>query len=346
MSGSSLDGLDICYCSFTQKTNGWNHQILHAETIPFTPAWRETLKKAYQSKAIELAETDHRFGVWMGKKVLEFLNKHHIVKKIDLIASHGHTIFHAPQKGFTTQIGSGAALAAVTNITTISDFRSLDVAMGGQGAPLVPIGDELLFPEYGYCLNLGGYGNISFRYRGQRIAFDICPVNKAINHLASWKNMELDRDGQMGRQGKLLPSLLKKLNQLDFYQRQGPKSLGDVWLKNHFLPIIDAHKTHPVQDLLRTVYQHIAEQTAQATQHTQESTILSTGGGAYNKFLMECIQHECHHSIILPDSMLIDFKEALVFAFMGVLRYEHQVNCLASVTGAKKDSTGGIIHFV
>ena len=345
MSGSSLDGLDICHGMFTHNAKGWNYQILHAETLPFTPEWRASLKTASQSQAIKLAETDHQFEVWMGQKVLEFMGKYQI-EKTDLIASHGHTLFHAPEKGFTTQIGSGAALAAVTNIPTISDFRSLDVALGGQGAPLVPIGDKLLFPEYGYCLNLGGYGNISYRNRGQRIAFDICPVNKVINYLASRENMELDRDGQMGQAGNLLPSLLKRLNQLDFYHMQGPKSLGDDWLNNRFLPIIEAYKTYPVQDLLRTVYQHIAEQIAQATQHNQKKTILTTGGGAYNTFLIECIQHETAHSIILPDPLLIDFKEALVFAFMGVLRNENEINCLSSVTGAKKDSSGGIIHIV
>ena len=280
----------------------------------------------------------------MGSQVKEFL-KNNNIKQVDYIASHGHTAFHNPKERYTSQIGNGADIAAATGITTISDFRSLDVALGGQGAPLVPIGDQLLFGEYTYCLNLGGYSNISFEKNKKRLAYDICPVNKAINFLAQKLSKEFDRNGETARSGTVNTLLLSHLNSLEYYRQDYPKSLGDRWLNAEFLPVTDRFNVS-VEDKLRTVCEHIAQQIAAATNHTSHKSILTTGGGAHNKFLIECIRQHNQNKIILPENHLIDFKEALVFAFMGVLRIENETNCLSSVTGAAKDSSGGIIHRV
>lgn len=342
MSGSSLDGLDICFCRFTCTSDHWDFDIPYAETIPFSEQWKNTLRKLYKSSARELAETDASFGELIGQEVQSFIRKYQL-QHIDLVASHGHTIFHDPQKRYTTQIGSGAHIAAITQLPAISDFRILDTALGGQGAPLVPIGDELLFPDYDYCLNLGGYSNISFKANDRRVAFDICPVNKAVNYFMQQIEKEFDKDGELGRKGTMITDLLNKLNNLDFYRQHPPKSLGDDWLNNVFFKVFDSYKKHAAADLVRTIYEHIAHQIAQAAPHTKKKKILTTGGGAHNNFLIERIQANTKNQVVIPENKIVDFKEASIFAFMGVLRYENQPNCLSSVTGAQKDNSGGTI---
>ena len=259
----------------------------------------------------------------------------------DIISSHGHTIFHQPDKAFTFQLGSGATIASTTNITTISDFRTLDVALGGQGAPLVPIGDKLLFHEYDYCLNLGGFANISFDVNNLRIAFDICPVNLVLNDLASQKNRSFDKDGEIGASGKINPSLLNSLNSLDYYSQKWPKSLGREWVEKNIYSLF----TDPVlsiEDRAATFYEHVAYQLSEVLGFS--GRILLTGGGAKNKFLVKKLMEKTPCQIVKPENQLIDFKEALIFAFLGVLRFNGQINCLSSVTGADIDNIGGVIH--
>ncbi|MFW6104023.1 MAG: anhydro-N-acetylmuramic acid kinase [Bacteroidota bacterium] len=345
MSGSSLDGLDLAYCTFQEQDGGWNYQIKQAETLSYDKPLADQLGKLNEIAAEAFVHLDMRLGRFIGDAVNRFIEKHQ-PEKIDYIASHGHTAFHNPSKGYSSQIGNGATIAALTKIPTITDFRSLDVALGGQGAPLVPIGDALLFAEYDYCLNLGGYSNISFDKKGKRVAFDICPVNKAINYLAGQAGQSMDKDGKMAKQGAVDEDLLNLLNNIDFYHMPPPKSLGDDWLNARFLEVLRNASHISLHDQLRTVYEHIAIQIANASDGTEEATILVTGGGAHNRFLMERIRERNINRLVIPENRLVEFKEALIFAFMGVLRSKSRINCLASVTGACRDSSGGIIYLI
>ncbi|MFP4019522.1 MAG: anhydro-N-acetylmuramic acid kinase [Bacteroidales bacterium] len=345
MSGSSLDGLDIAFCNFFNNRGKWKYKILAAETANFPDWLKSQLRDIHNLTPEKFVRLDFQFGKFIGTAVNAFHETHNI-SGIDYISSHGHTAFHNPAEGYTSQIGSGAAIAAETNISTICDFRATDVAMGGEGAPLVPAGDRLLFGDYDYCLNLGGYSNISYEFNKTRIAFDICPVNKIINHLAAVLNQNMDKDGEMARKGEINTQLLEKLNSLEFYHRTPPKSLDDNWFKNTFLNYMSQFDKVNVYDKLRTVYEHIAIQIKNATKHTDNKSILSTGGGTHNEFLIERIKQLNQNTLIVPDKDLINYKEAIVFGFMGVLRAVNKPNCLCSVTGAKKDTVSGVVYKV
>jgi anhydro-N-acetylmuramic acid kinase len=343
MSGTSLDGLDVAICTFELSGQKWHYAIEKTTTYPYSPGWKKKLSEAEHLSGIDLILLHNEYGELIGKYVNQFLD--HSNSKIDFIASHGQTIFHQPKKGLTLQIGNGANISAITGITTICDFRTLDVALGGQGAPLVPIGDELLFGDFDFCLNLGGFANISYHEEGNRIAFDICPVNILINQLVSERNLSFDPEGSIGRKGNVSTNLLNELNSLAFYQKPGPKSLGKEWVWNQVLPIINRHKLS-LEDTLRTIYEHIIFQTRQILQNKSEGTMLTTGGGAHNQFLMELFQQYLKIKIVIPSKEIVDFKEALIFAFLGVLRFRNEVNCLCSATGARMDNIGGIIYKV
>ncbi|NEW84236.1 MAG: anhydro-N-acetylmuramic acid kinase, partial [Mariniphaga sp.] len=263
MSGTSLDGIDIALCRFTQSGNKWNYEIVEAETIPYPSVWLEKLKNTPNMRAEEFLMLHDEYGRYTGKLIPEFLKGKALPQ---LIASHGHTIFHQPDQKFTFQLGNGASIAATTQITTVSDFRSFDVALGGQGAPLVPIGDQLLFSEFKYCLNIGGFANISFDQDGTRIAFDVCPANIVLNELAQQKGFAYDKDGQMGASGTIDISLLQKLNNLDFYHQKWPKSLGREWAENQIMPLLSA-SGHSIEDQAATMYEHIAFQIANVVEN-------------------------------------------------------------------------------
>jgi anhydro-N-acetylmuramic acid kinase len=341
MSGTSLDGLDLALCKFSQTPGGWNYSIERAKTYTYTKEWTNKLSGAENLSGLELLKLHNDFGKLTGNYINDFLQNN--VSDVDFISSHGHTVFHQPSQGYTLQIGSGAYIAANTGITTICDFRTLDVALGGQGAPLVPIGDKLLFSEYEYCLNLGGFANISFDENEKRIAFDICPVNIVINHLASQAGIAFDKDGNLGKNGNLDANLLHELDNLPFYYKKGPKSLGKEWILAEFIPILNKYPLKPT-DKIRTVYEHIAVQIGESIKSATLSKVLVTGGGTHNKFLMELLQSKIRHNFILPSKKIIDYKEALIFAFLGLLRYLETTNCLKSVTSASTDNIGGIIY--
>jgi len=343
MSGSSLDGLDLAFCQFNRSTSKWTYAILKGETLPYPPDLRHRLSHLSGLKGVEMAQLDVDLGGFIGHSILGFMKKH-AIEEVHYIASHGHTAFHNPSGGYTLQIGHGASIAARTGIPVIADFRSLDVALGGQGAPLVPIGDELLFPEYDYCLNLGGYSNISYRDNNQRIAFDICPANKAINLIANDIGQEMDHNGSIAAAGRVDVSLLNNLNNLSYYRQPAPKSLGDQWFNSQFMPLIHNRKDISIEDQLRTLYEHIGRQIAASAHGPSKGKMLVTGGGAHNTFLMEIIRQNSSLEIHKPTDLLIDYKEALVFAFMGALRSNNQLNCLASATGASRDSSTGVIY--
>jgi anhydro-N-acetylmuramic acid kinase len=340
MSGTSLDGVDIALCTFEKRGSTWKFSIEAAETISYSHSQAKVLSGLMQVDAMTFARQNTAYGKFLGELVRSFVKAKRF--KADFISSHGHTIFHQPSKGFTTQIGDGAALSVASGLPVVCDFRTADVALGGQGAPLVPIGDKLIFSEYDFCLNLGGIANISFEGSGKRIAFDICPVNLVLNFLSSEKGKRYDEGGKMACSGKVLPVLLKKLNAVSFYKRKFPKSLGREEIEKDFFRMI---KSFPgsVQDKLNTFCEHIALQISAATEN-KKGKMLVTGGGAYNDFLMNRIKHHSKLQIVIPSGTIIEFKEALIFALLGVLRWRNEVNCLSSVTGASRDSSGGAIY--
>ncbi len=341
MSGTSLDGVDIVLCHFTLQSGKWNYKIISSKTVAYTPEWKNRLGNADSLASTDLVKLDQEYGAYLGAMVCDFLaeNREHP----DFIASHGHTVFHQPEKRISLQVGNGATLAAITGIKVISDFRSTDIALGGQGAPLVPVGDAFLFPEYDYCLNLGGIANLSYNDNKQRIAFDICPTNMAVNTLMEKVSLDMDEKGEKGRSGTIIPGLLVRLNSLDYYQLEGPRSLGREWFESIFLPVIEK-LDHPLSDLLRTVYEHIAVQISKAISGNAKQTVLVTGGGAHNEFLIERIKANSEAQFIIPDKKIIDYKEAIVFAFLGVLRNRYEINCFSSVTGASRDSIVGTVY--
>ncbi len=342
MSGTSLDGLDLAACSFRFTQNRrWEYAIEHAATYPFPPAWKQHLQALMHADARTFARAHFDFGRLTG----EYANRFHEASGFEpmLIASHGHTIFHDPLAGYTTQIGSGAAIAAITGKPAVCDFRATDVCLDGQGAPLVPIGDELLFSEYDACLNLGGFSNISFRHNHQRVAFDVCPVNIILNRLAAELGQDYDKDGRLADQGKVIPALLAALNNLPYYSQLSPKSLGAEWLEDHVLPLLQ-NDDYSTYDKLSTFTEHIAFQIGRVLTKNRIKNVLISGGGARNKFLIERLQSKTTCGLILPDHKTIDYKEALVFALLGLLRWFEQENCLATATGASHNSAGGAVY--
>jgi len=344
MSGTSLDGLDIAQCTFEFQEGKWVFHIDRAITYPYTLQWKEKLANAEKLSGLDLMLLHNEYGNLLANFVNLFLEGHKT--NIDFIASHGHTIFHQPQNRLTLQIGSGACIAAQTGIATICNFRTLDVALGGQGAPLVPIGDKLLFGNYGHCLNLGGFANISYdNNRGDRVAFDVCPVNIVINHLVMERGLSFDPEGSIAKQGMVNEALLNRLNNLSFYSQKGPKSLGKEWVLSEMLPVINSYNL-TLEDKLRTFYEHVAIQINNSIRGEINCKVLITGGGAHNNFLLELFSTRIKLKILIPAPEVIDFKEALIFAFLGVLRFRNEENCLSSVTGAKKDNVGGIIYQV
>ncbi len=339
MSGTSLDGLDLAICSFSRTNSKWDYDILKASTIAYSPDIKKALDNAIRMTAEELLILDHNYGKWLGQEARNFLDSNNL--KADWIASHGHTVFHQPLKGFTLQIGNGHDIAASANHPVIYDFRSLDVALGGQGAPLVPCGDHFLFGSYDFCLNLGGFSNVSFVEKSRRIAFDICPVNMGLNHLASKAGFDFDRSGNLGRSGTIIHSLLHQLNNLGFYEENPPKSLGREWFNLQMLPLLE--QDYEVKDILRTLYEHIAIQISSILNKYEGKTVLVTGGGAKNAFLSELIGLNTNREILIPDEILIDFKEALIFAFLGYLRINNVHNVFSSVTGCSEDHCAGAV---
>ncbi len=341
MSGSSLDGLDLAYCEFKYDRGKWKYEIQKAVTVPYPRDLAKSLRNARHLNALELIRLHKEYGEFIGKKILEFIKSNGLAKP-DLISSHGHTVFHYPEAGINFQIGDGAAISAITGITVVSDFRSQDIALGGQGAPLVPMGDKLLFADYDLLLNLGGFSNITVQK--PFLAFDICPVNFALNYFARKLGMEYDKDGNLGRKGNIYSPLLDALNQLEYYNSPPPKSLSAHWFDQVFLDQLERYKI-PVLDKLRTVYEHIAIKISQVL-NRYTGRVLVTGGGAKNKFLMELISQKVDDKvkIEIPDEILIDYKEALVFALLGLLRYEKKLNIDKQITGAKHSTSSGAVY--
>ena len=338
MSGTSLDGLDIVYVKFSMSSM-CKYQIIYSETVKYRQGLKQKLATGISKSKTELSIFNIEYGKFLGEKVNAFIEKFKI-ENVEFVASHGHTILHQPDKGITLQIGCGQKISNVTGLKVVSDFRTQDVQMGGQGAPLVPIGDELLFSNFDACLNLGGFANISFKTNNLRIAFDICPVNIVLNKYVSFFNVEFDDKGEYASKGKIEEGLLAALNELSYYEEVAPKSLGLEWVQEEVFPLIDRCNLN-IYDVLRTFVEHIAIQIAVIVKDID--AVLVTGGGAFNLFLMQRIKALSAAKIVIPEKQVVDYKEALIFAFLGVLRVDNQVNCLSSVTGASRDHSSGQI---
>ena len=342
MSGTSLDGIDVAHCTFSYE-DGWKFELLEAETYPYSAAWVQKLKNLVVFSPEELLQLDQEYTNYLADVIQQFIYKQGLTN-LDAVCSHGHTALHQPHEGLTYQIGNLPKLAEMLNQTLVCDFRVEDVDLGGQGAPLVPIGDQLLFPQYDYCLNLGGFANISTEIDQLRIAYDICPTNIVLNHYVANLNLDYDKDGDIARSGVVHEELLQQLNNLSFYRAPYPKSLGLEWVKAEVFPIIDSFQIS-VKDILRTYVEHIAIQIGKVVQGTEDTSMLVTGGGAFNTFLMSRFEDHMKLNIVLPETSVIDYKEALIFAFLGVLKLRNENNCLSSVTGAKNDHSSGRIYY-
>jgi anhydro-N-acetylmuramic acid kinase len=340
MSGTSLDGLDICFVSF-KKSNYSKYNIINSKTYSYNEKWIEKLKNSIFLNKQELKKIDIEYGTLISNYLKEFISEFSI-DKIDLISSHGHTVFHEPNKGKTLQIGDGKTINKIVKTDVVCDFRTQDVEYKGQGAPLVPIGDLHLFSNYKFCLNLGGFSNVSIKDNNKIKAFDICPVNTVLNHYSKKMGYTFDQDGVLSKKGTVNLDLLNQLNQMSFYNKLGPKSLGIEFVKSKVIPLIDSHILNP-KDILRTYIEHISDQISKSIGSYFNDRILISGGGTYNNTLIDSIKTKVKSKVIVPDSQIIDYKEALIFAYMGLLKSKEKINCLKSVTGAIKDHSSGKI---
>lgn len=349
MSGTSMDGVDLALCDITGTTGNYQYKIIAAETITYDERWRLRLSKLNRQDPAIFWKTHVYYGKYLGRLANDFLKKHQ--ETAALISSHGHTVLHNPQENYTAQVGDGAAIYAETGIPVVCDFRAVDVAMGGQGAPLVPAGDKLLFGNFDYCLNLGGIANISGSYQGKLLAFDVCPCNIALNRLARNIGKLFDENGDMARAGQLNEEMLDAFNAVDYYKKFGPKSLSREWINTEFWHLTKGYNISN-EDKARTLAEHMAIQISKALYDFAEQEeekladrkMLVTGGGAFNSFLIDAIRNETSVQVVVPEKELIEFKEALIFAFLGYLKINNQPNAFASVTGASHDNIGGALY--
>lgn len=343
MSGTSLDGLDIALCTFRKKRAGWTFRIRAAETVGYSGEWMRRLSSAHTLSGEGLMMLDQDYGEYLGRATVQFLKKHNEPLP-DLVASHGHTVFHQPGRKLTFQLGSGYALHAVTDVPVVFGFRNLDVALGGEGAPLVPVGDQLLFSAFDVCLNVGGIANLSLEVRGKRLAFDVCFANMGLNHLSAKAGLEFDQNGRMSSRGKVHSQMLEALTRIYDRMRPNRPSLGRELFERKIRPILDLDEIS-LEDRLRTFIESIAREVVQSVPPRAHGKVLCTGGGALNTYLLRRLKElsgdrlEWH----LPDRQTVKFKEALVFAFLGLLRARGEVNSLKSVTRARRDNSGGAV---
>jgi anhydro-N-acetylmuramic acid kinase len=350
MSGSSLDGLDMAYVQFLETGGKWTYDLQYTHCFAYSAEWKKQLENAIHLSALEYQLLHTSYGHYIGQKVNEFIETNGLHHKVDMIASHGHTTFHLPAQRTTGQIGDGAAIAAETGLPVISDLRALDVALGGQGAPIVPVGEKLLLGNYSFFLNLGGIANLSVNNPEQYLAFDVCPANRVLNMLVKEMGKEFDEGGNIAATGSVHTELLKELNELEYYSMPYPKSLSNDFGTDVVFPIIQRYNLS-TQDELRTFTEHIALQVSLAINKlpalaSSDKKLLVTGGGALNSFLVKKISYLLHLEnieVIVPDEKLVNYKEALVMALLGVLRWREEYNVLASVTGATKNSVNGAI---
>lgn len=349
MSGSSLDGLDIVFTDLQEISGKWAFEINAAGCLEYDDAWDKKLRSAINLSAERYQLLHAEYGKYLGEKVNEFIEMNQLHHQVNLIASHGHTTFHCPEKRMTHQLGDGAAIAAITGLPVVSDLRSLDVAFGGQGAPIVPMGEKLLFPEHRFFLNIGGIANISIRNGDQFIAYDVCPANRVLNMLIAEMNKAFDDGGQIASSGSVNQELLNELNNLDYYSLPHPKSLANSFGTDVIYPLIKKFGL-TTADSLCTYTEHIATQINNSlipfSSEINSKNLMITGGGAFNTFLVDRIRNlllPSNFQINVPADEVVNYKEALIMALLGTLRWREQYTVLASVTGASRNSIGGAL---
>jgi len=342
MSGTSLDGLDIAYSHFTFKNGEWTFKLLSSKSISYTSVFKNKLRDTVSMTGLELVEFDVELGKFFADELVRFIDEKQITE-IDVIGSHGHTVFHQPEKGFTLQIGDASWIHKKTKKTVVADFRSQDVVLGGQGAPLVPIGDKLLFSDYDYRINLGGFANISFEYGDGTSAFDVCAVNTIFNKYANELGFEYDDKGDIAKSGNVINELLSELEEIDFYKQTPPKSLGVEWNEKVLLPILNKFIAKGIKDVMHTYALHVVSQLSKVLKGERKRVLIS-GGGAFNDYLISLIKEKTSHEIIIENIDITNFKEALIFSFLAVLKIEGEINCLAEVTGASMNHSSGVVY--
>lgn len=341
MSGTSRDGIDLAEITFNFKNGFFSYNFGKTKTLAYSEKWRKTLAEADQFSKTEIENLDVKYTAYLAQQIQYFI-KNENIKNLAAVCSHGHTIFHQPENLYTLQIGNRPELAKLLNLKVVCDFRIQDVLKGGQGAPLVPIGDKLLFSEFSACINLGGFSNISLEKNKQRIAYDICPFNIVLNYYAERLGFPYDDQGKIAESGKVNSKLLNHLNQLEFYQLPAPKSLGKEWVREKIFPVLE-NSNLAEKDILATFSEHISQQLLSAINHSPKGKILLTGGGAYNNFIINKVKSLSKSEIIIPSEKLINYKEALIFGLLGVLKLRGEINVLKSVTGAKENHSAGKI---
>ena len=350
MSGSSLDGLDICYAELNENGGQWNYDIKAASCVPYEADWIKRLANASILSAQDYLLLDVKYGRYIAEKINIFIDENKLHHQVQLIASHGHTVFHNPENGITSQIGNGATIAALTEINVVSDLRIIDVALGGQGAPIVPIGEKLLLGNHSYFLNIGGIANITINTDDQFSAYDICPANRVLNLLANEKGFQYDDAGKIAATGTVNTDLFKQLNELKYYHLSAPKSLSNIFGTDIIYPLIKQSGIN-ITDALATYVEHIAFQVKQSIIFSKKDindnqTIMVSGGGAFNQFLIERLKYYLNPlsvDLVIPNDTLINFKEALIMGLIGVLRWREENNVLHSITGALRSSIGGAL---
>jgi len=340
MSGTSLDGVDLVYVKFIQDEK-WSFEIINSKTYKYEDSVSKLLTKISEKSLEEIKLIDREYSKKLADIIKRFIFEFSI-KNIHFVSSHGHTAIHDPSNSITYQIGNLPIISQEINQNVICDFRAQDIELGGQGAPLVPVGEKYLFHEYDSFINLGGFANIS-KYESEKlIAYDICPVNIVLNDLSKKIGKDYDNRGAIASSGKLILNLYKELEELEYYQINPPKSLGIEWVNKKIIPLINNYNDYKIEDLLNTLSNHIANQVSNNLKDLDK--VFITGGGAYNDYLINVINSKTNCEIIIPSNNIIEFKEALIFAFLGVLRYLNINNCYSSVTGASKDHCSGKIY--
>lgn len=342
-----MDGLDLAHVSLSEKEDGkWDYAINAATTIPYGDKWRLRLSKLRHQNSLIFYKTDRFYGQFIGESIRDFLQEHQL--EAELIASHGHTVFHQPENNISVQVGNGNVIHAITGVPTVTDFRYLDVALGGEGAPLVGIADHYLFGEFDLCLNLGGFANLSASISGVRIAYDICPCNIVLNRIAREFDQEYDQDGLIAAKGNVDYDLLGDLNDIDFYEYEPPKSLGREWISRNFWHYVRNSQAKK-EDKMKTLCDHIAQQIGNnvhdlSSGDASAKRLFVTGGGAFNTTLIDHLKSHTEAEVVIPDEQVVNYKEALAFALLGILRVKNKVNVLANVTGASRNSVSGALY--
>lgn len=353
MSGSSMDGLDLAFIRLNTEVGkpgllSASYELLHGATMPIPEELLNQLKYSSKLDALSLLTLDQDFGSWAGKAIDTAIKQTSFSPS--LIGFHGHTVFHFPDRKVSFQLGHGAVLSAYTQLPVVTDFRSQDMALGGQGAPMVSIAEKWLWPDYSGFLNLGGICNITLKKTKEAYeSADIWVCNQILNHLAREVGHSYDDRGLIAAKGLPIDELIEALLLAEWFEKKAPKSLDNSYLYEEVIPLFNKYRDYSTGDKLHSAVIVIAKAIANhvnAVYHSEaiQGGIMLTGGGALNDFLVEKIRAELTCDIFLPDLETIQFKEAIMVAFAGWLRWRGLPNFIKEATGAKSDAIGGVLH--